>query len=156
MGLSRGAKSLYLTSTSTPPPPPAPRSDTCGQLHPVGADKRGGVIDREMRSLTHVSPAAMITAMGTDSTTETSERLLANLHQLRKIDWDNRVAYHPPRTLAVREAHEKARALVGQVGTELIDLLPPCPEIDRVLDALHIALMHANAAIALHHPENTG
>lgn len=82
------------------------------------------------------------------------KKILAQLQQSRKADWDRRVQHHPPRTLAVVEAHEKARGLVGQVGQDLIDLVPPCPEVDRMLDALHEALMLANTAIALHHPEN--
>lgn len=81
-------------------------------------------------------------------------RILALLHQSRKTDWDNRVQHHPPRTESVVDTHEQARALVGQVGHELLDLLPPCPEVNQVLDALHLALLHANTAIALHHPDN--
>jgi hypothetical protein len=73
----------------------------------------------------------------------------------QRADWDNRVQHHPPSSQAVIDAHQKARALIGQVGHELLDLLPPgSPEIDEVLRLLHDALMHANMAIALHHPDN--
>lgn len=77
-----------------------------------------------------------------------------HLLETRKNDWDHRVVHHPPRTEAVVQAHTRARALIGQVGHDLLDTVPPCPEVEKMLDALELALMHANAAIARRHPDN--
>lgn len=72
-------------------------------------------------------------------------------------DLDRRAGYHPPRTDAVIHSHERAREIVRAAGHELVDLLEPvqtAPEVVKMLDALDLALMHANAAIARHHPDN--
>jgi len=82
------------------------------------------------------------------------EDLIARLREYRKRDWDRRVQHHPPRSAAVIDAHERARALIGQVGHDLMETVPACPLVDRILDTLSDALMLANQAIALHHPDN--
>ena len=85
---------------------------------------------------------------------EQRDRILEQLDASRRADWDWRTGYHPPQSPEVIAAHEKARALVGQVGHDLLDIMPACPEVEQCLAALDLALMHANAAIARHHPDN--
>lgn len=85
---------------------------------------------------------------------ERQERIRDELTESRRRSFDRKVQHHPPRTAAVVAAHEKARGIIGQAGQDLIDLLPSCHEVDKALDLLHLALLHANTAIALHHPDN--
>lgn len=59
-----------------------------------------------------------------------------------------RFAYHPPMTDAVIHAHEDVRALGYAAARMLEELIPPCHERDLAIDALDLAVMHANAAIA--------
>lgn len=73
---------------------------------------------------------------------------------LNHTDWDDRVKLHSPRSPRVIETHERVRELIGQVGHELIDLLPAGPEAELALNALDLACMHANAAVARRHPDN--
>lgn len=59
----------------------------------------------------------------------------------------NRFRYHPPTHPDVIKAHEQARTL-GEMFSMFLLGLPPCDERDRALDAVYLATMHANAAIA--------
>jgi hypothetical protein len=59
-----------------------------------------------------------------------------------------RFAHHAPTGAAVVAAHEQARAHGAEFATWLLSFVPPCPSRDRALDAIDLATMHANAAIA--------
>jgi hypothetical protein len=67
---------------------------------------------------------------------------------------NRRFDYHPPTDPAVREAHEKARALVKQVAVDLLELCPEAAgrESALTLTALEEAMFWTNAAIARHSP----
>lgn len=59
-----------------------------------------------------------------------------------------RFAHHPPTSEARVAAHERVRGLCADLARKLALLLPDSPEADKALDALDLAAMHANAALA--------
>lgn len=59
-----------------------------------------------------------------------------------------RFAHHPPQGDAVIRAHVQIRVWFGELADAVNHLLPDCPERDKALDALDLAAMHSNAAIA--------
>jgi hypothetical protein len=63
-------------------------------------------------------------------------------------DLAHRFAYHPPVTPETVKAHERARALLGEVAQELGGLLPDGRERSLAITHLEDALMWANASIA--------
>lgn len=60
----------------------------------------------------------------------------------------DRFTHHPPTSPQVIRAHERARENGSAFATWLLRHVPPCPERERALDAIDLATMHANAAIA--------
>lgn len=60
----------------------------------------------------------------------------------------NRFIHHPPTTPQVIQAHESARDIGSACVTWLLRYVPPCPERNSAVDAIDLAIMHANAAIA--------
>lgn len=58
-------------------------------------------------------------------------------------------SYHPPATPDIAKAHERVRALFGSLALELNDLLPEGPDKTVALRAIHEAMYHANACIAV-------
>jgi hypothetical protein len=60
----------------------------------------------------------------------------------------NRHAYHPPSSDDIVRAHEAVRTNTHMLATWLNDLLPECDEKKHALDAMDLAMMHANSAIA--------
>lgn len=67
-------------------------------------------------------------------------------------DWHKRCAHHAPSPRGIDQIGRNRR-LVHQVGRRFITELPDCPETEKALDALQLALMHANAAAAYRDPE---
>lgn len=59
-----------------------------------------------------------------------------------------RFAYHPPSTAEVVAAHERVRATCLRAAQEFSSLVPACREAELAIEALDLACMHANAAIA--------
>jgi hypothetical protein len=72
---------------------------------------------------------------------EQGQRWLNNLTMAR-------FEHHPPSGPDVVRAHEQARTLGKSFAKWLLVFLPDCDERDKALDALDLAVMHANAAIA--------
>lgn len=62
----------------------------------------------------------------------------------------NRHAFHPPADDAAREAHERVRALTGELAAEFNALLPDSREKSLALTHVDYAMMTANAALARH------
>lgn len=62
----------------------------------------------------------------------------------------NRHAYHRPADQATIDAHEKVRALTGDLAAVLNDLLPESREKSLALTHVDYAQWAANAAIARH------
>jgi len=62
----------------------------------------------------------------------------------------HRFAYHPPKNEATVKAHEKVRALLGDVAQALDELLPADRSREKALTQTHLedAMYAANAAIA--------
>jgi hypothetical protein len=62
----------------------------------------------------------------------------------------HRFAYHPPKNEAAVKAHEKVRALLGDLAQTLDELLPADRPREKALTQTHLedAMMWANAAIA--------
>lgn len=62
----------------------------------------------------------------------------------------HRFAYHPPKNEAAVKAHEKVRALLGDVAQALDELLPADRPREKALAQTHLedAMYAANAAIA--------
>jgi len=62
----------------------------------------------------------------------------------------HRFAYHPPKNEAAVKAHEKVRALLGDVAQTLDELLPADRPREKALVSTHLedAMFAANAAIA--------
>lgn len=58
-------------------------------------------------------------------------------------------AYHPPSSPTIATAHERVRALFGDLARELNALLPECPDKTVALRAVREAMYHANACIAV-------
>lgn len=67
-------------------------------------------------------------------------------------EYANRFAYHKPSTPEVGQQHDQVRNGVRGVAYFLWDLVPDCPERERMIDALDDAMKHANAGIARHQP----
>lgn len=69
-------------------------------------------------------------------------------------DLDRRFDYHPPTDPAVREAHEKARAIAKETCELLAELCPESAGREAALMATHMeeAMFWTNAAIARHSP----
>lgn len=61
-----------------------------------------------------------------------------------------RFSHHPPSSDAVVNAHETARELGLAFALWLVNGIPWSPERDKAMDALDLAVMHTNAAIARH------
>jgi hypothetical protein len=59
-----------------------------------------------------------------------------------------RFAHHPPSTSEVAWAHERVREICLRAAEELVDLVPDCREFELAIEALDLACMHANAAVA--------
>jgi len=68
----------------------------------------------------------------------------------------HRFQYHPPTNPAAREAHEKVRALVGELAETVADLVPAGREAALVTTKLEEAMFWANAAIARHYGSEGG
>jgi hypothetical protein len=71
----------------------------------------------------------------------------------RDIDlsqWLDGTRHHPPLDESTKLAHEAARALVGQLGISLFQLVPAGRDKSLLFTALEEVLMRANRAIALH------
>jgi len=62
----------------------------------------------------------------------------------------NNLAHHPPMTDAVVALHTSVRSYATNMSLWLNDNLPECDEKDRALEAVRIAMMWANAAVACH------
>lgn len=71
-------------------------------------------------------------------------------------DLANRHAFHPPADDAAREAHERVRALTGDLAAEFNKLLPDSREKALALTHVDYAMMTANAALARHGGPNRG
>jgi hypothetical protein len=67
-------------------------------------------------------------------------------HEVRRTA--DRFRHHPPTGPNVVQAHEQARTLGAGYAQWLMMFVPDCPERDKALDAVDLATMHANAAIA--------
>lgn len=67
-------------------------------------------------------------------------------------DWDpetrRRFTFHPAATPGRAEEHEAVCARCGDLSAWLRANLPDCPERDKAIDAVDLAQMQANAAIA--------
>lgn len=60
----------------------------------------------------------------------------------------NIFGYHPPQDQETVAKHERVRDLCRDAAHELNAILPPCTEKRAAIDALELAMMHANGAIA--------
>lgn len=60
----------------------------------------------------------------------------------------DRFRYHVPSDEKVLRAHETVRAECARLATLLDELLPPCREKDSAVDAVDLAAMWSNAAVA--------
>jgi len=60
----------------------------------------------------------------------------------------DRFRYHVPGDPSVLRAHETVRAECQRLAVLLDELLPPCAERDHALDAVDLAAMWSNAAVA--------
>ena len=65
----------------------------------------------------------------------------------------NRVAYHPPVGLGVKESHELVREHIGRAIRSLYHIVPPGREKSLMFTNLEQAMFWANAAVA-RCPEN--
>lgn len=66
-----------------------------------------------------------------------------------------RFAYHPPSSDEVVAVHQEVRGICRTAAELLSALLPICRETELAIEALDLACMHANSAIArtqLHGP----
>lgn len=61
-----------------------------------------------------------------------------------------RYQHHAPQNQATVDAHRRAREILCDAAIELNNLLAECPDKDKALDALELARVHSNTAIALH------
>jgi hypothetical protein len=59
-----------------------------------------------------------------------------------------RFRHHPPTVPAVIAAHEVVRELAAAFARALNEALPECDEKAKALDAVDLAAMHANSAVA--------
>ena len=64
--------------------------------------------------------------------------------------WNKRCAYHPPTTDKQRDAHSTVNALIEQAGLTLIELCPDSDMLEKALDALFLAKMYGNGALAVY------
>lgn len=69
---------------------------------------------------------------------------------IESTDLDRRFAYHPPRTVETKEAHETVRAECRALASRLVELVPPGREASLAITAVEEAMMWANAGIARH------
>lgn len=70
-------------------------------------------------------------------------------------DVARRFEHHPPTSDAVVSAHQITREMGAAFAQWMVNAMPWCPERDKAVDAIDLAVMHANAAIAryqLKHP----
>ena len=70
------------------------------------------------------------------------------LHRTARNGWaryKHRIYFHIP---GGGKAHEQIRALFRDLALELARVLPDCGERDKAVDALDVACMYANAAVA--------
>jgi hypothetical protein len=81
-------------------------------------------------------------------------RSVASMAALPEDDVARRFAYHPPRRAGVADLHEHVRDECAGLAQELNRVLPGCPEAWKALDAVDLACMHANAAIARHYNDS--
>jgi len=59
-----------------------------------------------------------------------------------------RFIHHPPANQHVIDAHEFTRVNFEELAHKMNATLPDCSEKDKALDALDLAAMYSNAAIA--------
>lgn len=59
-----------------------------------------------------------------------------------------RFAHHAPSGPEVVQAHERVRAACLRAAEEFSSIVPVCREFELALEALDLACMHANAAVA--------
>lgn len=60
----------------------------------------------------------------------------------------DRFAHHPPKDKIIVAAHEQVRGNFSVLAAWVDELLPESPDKGRAIDALHLASMLTNAAIA--------
>lgn len=60
----------------------------------------------------------------------------------------NRFVHHPPKNEDVVSAHVWTRESFMDLALQINATLPDCPEKEKAIDALDLAAMHTNAAIA--------
>ena len=65
-------------------------------------------------------------------------------------DVEERFTFHPAKTDEQREAHNRVNTLMLSTARQLIRFVPMSPELDKAIDALEIAKMRANQAVAIH------
>lgn len=63
---------------------------------------------------------------------------------------DGIFSFHPPKDEATGELHDKVRECIRLAAHEIKDLTPDSAEQTTAIRKLQEAMMHANAAIAIH------
>lgn len=66
----------------------------------------------------------------------------------RRARLERRFLHHPPTSPLVIEQHEQVREMGDVYAKFLFDNLPDCDEVRKAIDAIDLATMYANAAIA--------
>lgn len=73
--------------------------------------------------------------------------IMGLLEPVTPAELDHRYTHHPPTPDQIK-VYERIRRETKSLATTLVELLPPCPELARALDALDIVMMTANAGVA--------
>jgi hypothetical protein len=89
--------------------------------------------------------------MATDPIQEADQDALEMRREQQRMQMDAvsaRFRHHPPTDPTVISAHEQARRMGEGFALWLLASVPDCPERAKAIDAIDLATMHANAAIA--------
>lgn len=69
---------------------------------------------------------------------------------LNKEDVDAIFTFHPPKNEGEQRQHESVREACREAAIRILYHTPVCPEQTTAIRKLQEAMMHANAAIAIH------